>query len=101
MVIDNAFRSGKTETGSHLFGRKIDLKYFVNNVFRNTGSGIPKDIIDKIFQVYFSTKKMGTGLGLPTAKRIIDDHKGIISVQSEEGKGTNFSIKLPVNLTIN
>lgn len=77
-----------------------DNKYIQLDI-TDTGSGIPKDIIDKIFQVYFSTKKTGTGLGLPTAKRIIDDHKGIISVQSEEGKGTNFSIKLPIHLTIN
>lgn len=77
-----------------------DNKYIQLDI-TDTGSGIPKDIVDKIFQVYFSTKKTGTGLGLPTAKRIIEDHKGAISVQSEEGKGTNFSIKLPIHLTIN
>ena len=66
----------------------------------DTGTGICKDIVDKIFQVYFSTKMMGTGLGLPTTKRIIEEHKGMISVQSEEGKGTNFSIALPIHLTV-
>lgn len=66
----------------------------------DTGSGIPKDSLDKVFQVYYSTKKTGTGLGLPTAKRIIEEHKGTISVQSEENKGSNFSIKLPIDLKI-
>ena len=81
----------------------LEPRIFAGDVTKNwwSRSGIPKNIIDKIFQAYFSTKKTGTGLGLPTAKRIIEDHKGTILVQSEEGKGTNFSIKLPINLTIN
>ena len=89
------------ENGGELMVRTSRDKKYIQIDITDTGAGIPKDIIDKIFQVYFSTKKMGTGLGLPTAKRIIEDHKGIISVQSEEGKGTNFSIKLPINLTSN
>ena len=89
------------ENGGELMVRTSRDKKYIQIDITDTGSGIPKDIIDKIFQIYFSTKKTGTGLGLPTAKRIIEDHKGIISVQSEEGKGTNFSIKLPINLTIN
>ncbi|HLG31050.1 MAG TPA: ATP-binding protein [Candidatus Brocadiales bacterium] len=62
----------------------------------DTGVGIPSDKINKIFQPYFSTKKTGTGLGLPTAKRIIERHKGTLTVHSKEGKGTKFSILLPV-----
>ena len=61
----------------------------------DTGIGIPQDKIDKIFQVYYSTKKTGTGLGLPTAKRIIEDHNGTINVRSECGKGSSFLIKIP------
>ena len=70
------------------------------NVFidiTDTGVGIQKNKIDKIFQVYYSTKKTGTGLGLPTAKRIIEENKGTISIRSEDGKGSSFLIKLPVN----
>ncbi len=63
----------------------------------DTGIGIPHDKTDKIFQVYYSTKKAGTGLGLPTAKRIIEDHKGIISVHSEADKGSSFTIKIPIH----
>ena len=63
----------------------------------DTGVGIQKNKIDKIFQVYYSTKKTGTGLGLPTAKRIIEENKGSINIRSEDGKGSSFLIKLPVN----
>lgn len=66
---------------------KIDIK--------DTGYGIPKENIGKIFQPYFSTKETGTGLGLAIVKRIIDDHKGKINVESEENFGTTFSVKLP------
>ena len=89
------------ENGGELMIRTSKDKKYIQIDITDTGPGIPKDIIDKIFQVYFSTKKTGTGLGLPTAKRIIEDHRGTISVQSEEGKGTNFSITLPTNLPLN
>ncbi|MGQ3685228.1 MAG: two-component system sensor histidine kinase NtrB [Candidatus Loosdrechtia sp.] len=65
----------------------------------DTGSGMPEAVLDKIFQVYYSTKKAGTGLGLPTTKRIIEEHKGTISCYSEEGKGTKFSLRLPLRMT--
>ncbi|MCF6156467.1 MAG: two-component sensor histidine kinase [Candidatus Brocadia sp.] len=97
-VIINAEQA--IENGGELMIRTSRNKKYIQIDITDTGVGIPKDIIDKIFQVYFSTKKTGTGLGLPTTKRIVEEHKGIISVQSEEGKGTNFSIKLPINLNI-
>lgn len=59
------------------------------------GPGIPDDLIGKIFQPYFSTKRGGTGLGLPTARRIVEEHGGTISVHSEVGRGTDFTIALP------
>ena len=70
------------------------------NVFidiTDTGGGIQEDKIDKIFQVYYSTKKTGTGLGLPTAKRIIEENRGTIDIRSEDSKGSSFLIKLPVS----
>lgn len=62
----------------------------------DTGVGIPKSSFDKIFQVYYSTKKRGTGLGLPTVKRIVEGHGGTITVESEEGKGSSFVVRLPL-----
>lgn len=64
----------------------------------DTGPGIPADTVDKIFQAYYSTKKGGTGLGLPMSKRIVLEHGGNLSVKSEPGKGTDFTLELPLSL---
>jgi signal transduction histidine kinase len=63
----------------------------------DTGPGIPADALDKIFQAYYSTKKGGTGLGLPMTKRIVDEHGGKLEVKSEPGKGTDFTLRLPLS----
>ena len=63
---------------------------------KDTGSGIPKANLEKIFEPYFSTKETGTGLGLAIVKRIIDDHNGKIEVDSVEKVGTDFIVKLPL-----
>lgn len=62
----------------------------------DTGNGIKPDSIDKIFKPFYSTRQGGTGLGLPTTRKIIEGHGGSIEVQSEPGKGTKFSIQLPM-----
>ena len=72
-----------------------------------TGSGVALDLIDTgcgmddhtcthVFDAFFSTKSGGSGLGLPTARKIIEAHGGSIALQSELGRGTQFTIKLPV-----
>ncbi len=61
----------------------------------DNGTGIPDEIKDKIFDPFFTTKKKGTGLGLATIKRIIQDFKGNITLDSEIGKGSKFTIYLP------
>jgi signal transduction histidine kinase len=62
----------------------------------DTGIGIKKDDIDKVFTPFFSTKKGGIGIGLPIAKRIIEAHSGDIKIESEEGKGTKIEIRFPL-----
>ena len=62
----------------------------------DTGPGIPPDMLGRIWEVYFSTKKGGSGLGLPTTHRIIREHEGAIQVDSEVGRGTRFVITLPL-----
>jgi nitrogen fixation/metabolism regulation signal transduction histidine kinase len=64
-------------------------------VIKDTGVGMAKDMLEKIFDPYFSTKDVGTGLGLPIAKKIIEDHGGSIRVDSEINKGTTITITLP------
>ncbi|HXS95090.1 MAG TPA: ATP-binding protein [Candidatus Limnocylindrales bacterium] len=62
----------------------------------DTGPGIPPDLRDKIFRLYFTTKKEGSGIGLAMTFRIVQLHDGTIDFTSEPGKGTTFSIRLPV-----
>lgn len=62
----------------------------------DTGSGIPEEILNKIFNPFFTTKEMGSGLGLAISKRIVDDHNGNIVVKSNPGEGTTFYVCLPV-----
>lgn len=61
----------------------------------DTGTGISNENLPKIFEPYFSTKETGTGLGLAIVKRIVDEHNGTIEVESIEGKGTTFVVRLP------
>ena len=64
----------------------------------DTGVGIPKEEVDRIFDPFFTTKEIGagTGLGLSIVYGIIDKHQGTISVESREGEGTRFTIRLPL-----
>jgi two-component system cell cycle sensor histidine kinase/response regulator CckA len=63
----------------------------------DSGTGMPPDIVDKIFEPFFTTKDIskGTGLGLSTVMAIVKSHEGTITVYSEQGKGTIFSVYLP------
>jgi len=62
----------------------------------DSGIGIKEEILNKIFNPFFTTKEMGSGLGLAISKRIMDDHNGYILVESKVGEGTTFFVCLPV-----
>lgn len=101
-LIDNALQSipddGKIsisvleehKTRSRQSKREIVVKV------SDTGVGIPKKNIKKIFNLAFSTKRQGYGLGLYIVKQILDQHKGSIQVESQEQKGSTFILRLPV-----
>jgi signal transduction histidine kinase len=61
----------------------------------DTGPGIAPDRVDEIFRPYVSGKPGGSGLGLPTARRIVEEHGGELTVHSERGRGSDFTIRLP------
>ena len=66
----------------------------------DTGEGISKEQLEMVFEPFFSTRhgaSKGTGLGLPIAKKIIEAHRGFIRAESIPGKGSTFSIYLPLN----
>ena len=75
------------------------LKERVNILIKDNGNGIPKEVVDKIFQPFFTTKPtgQGTGLGLSMSYDIVKAHGGRITVKTEEGKGTTFKVSLPAS----
>ena len=66
----------------------------------DTGRGIPPEHLPNIFRPFYTTKGDGTGLGLSLAKRIVEEHHGRIEVESKLGKGTTFSVTLPVRQAV-
>lgn len=62
----------------------------------DTGSGIAPENFPRLFDVFFTTKPQGTGLGLPITRRIIEEHNGRITVESEPGNGATFNVTLPI-----
>ena len=61
----------------------------------DNGPGIPKDIQPQIYEVFFTTREGGTGLGLNIVSRIVEERRGKLTLDSEPGKGATFRIKLP------
>jgi len=69
---------------------------FAQIIISDTGAGIEADKLGDIFEAYYSSRVGGSGLGLATTRRIVEDHNGRISVASQQGKGTAFTIELPL-----
>ena len=82
-------------TRGHVLLAAHPLDGAVELVVEDTGMGIPVENMERIFDLYFTTKQEGTGLGLGLAHRIISEHGGRIDVQSLVGAGTRFTIHLP------
>ncbi len=82
----------------HITTRLSEDGFACEMIFADSGSGIPREIQEKIFQPFFTTKSegQGTGLGLPIVKDIVEKHDGEIKLESEVGKGTTITVSLPV-----
>jgi signal transduction histidine kinase len=98
-ILDNAIKYTPSK-GTISVTDKIILNQYVVT-FSDNGIGIPKSIISRIFDPFFRGDKArstnGAGLGLTLTKKIIENHKGTISIKSEENKGTNVIISLPIS----
>jgi two-component system NtrC family sensor kinase len=69
---------------------------FVEVVLSDNGPGIPAERLQRIFDPFFTTKEKGTGLGLSVVYGVVQKHEGTIAVDSEVGRGTTFTIRLPI-----
>lgn len=76
-------------------GARKDQRRFVTVTISDTGSGVPKEHLMKIFNPFFTTKDKGTGLGLSISHNIIKAHQGTIDAENRGGKGTTFIVKIP------
>ena len=97
-VFNNLFINAVQAMGNE--GGNLNVKIspddgFVRFDIADTGNGISQENLAKIFEPYFSTKETGTGLGLAIVQKIVDVHNGSIDVESAEGTGTRFTVKLP------
>jgi signal transduction histidine kinase len=97
-VFNNLFINAVQSMGNE--GGNLNVKIspdgdFVKFEITDTGSGISSENLAKIFEPYFSTKETGTGLGLAIVQKIVDVHNGAIDVESSEGEGTKFTVRLP------
>ncbi len=92
-----AMPDGGVITISAAVSPPVDGRAWCRIFISDTGLGIARESRDKIFDPFFTTKTEGTGLGLAIVYRIVEDHEGTISVDSEAGKGTRFTIRLPLS----
>jgi len=97
-VIENLVRNGvEAIEGEGVVQIETDTieRFFVIRV-KDTGRGVPPEIQARLFEPFFTTKAHGTGLGLATSQQIIFEHNGHLVVESQAGKGSTFSILLPI-----
>jgi len=97
-IITNALQAMENSLVKNLF---IETQLENGNLLikiKDTGEGVPEEIKEKIFEPFFSTKKGGLGIGLPLAKKIIEEHKGKIEFLSKLGQGSEVKIYLPLQL---
>ena len=90
LLVTSTARRGDSQS------RPVSRPAWVTVSFADTGVGIPEQNMRKIFEPLFTTKAKGIGLGLPLVKTLIEGHDGAIDVDSEVGKGTTFTVKLPL-----
>jgi signal transduction histidine kinase len=96
-LLRNAFDALEEKGGGEVIVRARVKGDLLGIEVLDTGCGIAESNIDRMFRPYFTTKKGGTGMGLPMVRRIVEEHGGQITFETEAGKGTRFIILLPAD----
>ncbi|MEJ2670692.1 MAG: HAMP domain-containing sensor histidine kinase [Deltaproteobacteria bacterium] len=88
-----------TRPGGTLMVRTVEEDKFAVLMIKDTGRGMPQDVVEKVFVPFYTTKIGGTGLGMVFVRQIVDEHRGIIALDSKVGRGTTVTIRLPHRFT--
>jgi signal transduction histidine kinase len=94
-ILQNAAEA-QPETNKIHVSASVDGEY-VNVVIKDEGTGIPPEDLQQVLQPFFTTRKQHAGLGLTIAERIVKQHKGELVIESEQGKGTVVTIRIPLS----
>ena len=96
-LVENALHAlnGEGDVAIQVTTKRMNGSGFVEIIVTDTGVGIDPELRERIFEPYFSTRAAGTGLGLAIAKKVVEDHGGTITVESERGQGTSVRMLLP------
>lgn len=97
ILFQRAGASVRGKVSEKNLSRQVDLAPYAWVRVEDNGQGIPDEVLSKIFYPFFTTKEKGSGIGLAIAQKIVDSHHGSIDVESEVGRGTVFTIKLPLS----
>jgi two-component system sensor histidine kinase AtoS len=94
-IVLNAFQAmpggGKLSVSAKASDSKVSL------IFEDTGIGLSKENLSRVFDPFFSTKETGLGLGLAMTRKVVEEHGGKVDFQSAEGKGSTITMSFPVS----
>jgi signal transduction histidine kinase len=88
-----------TPRGGTVLLRTAREQQFAVLVLQDTGRGMPQEVVEKVFVPFYTTKIGGTGLGMVFVRQIVDEHRGVITLESQVGRGTTVTIRLPHRFT--
>ncbi|PIU54556.1 MAG: sensor histidine kinase [Deltaproteobacteria bacterium CG07_land_8_20_14_0_80_60_11] len=88
-----------TPRGGTVLVRTAMEQQFAVLILRDTGRGMPEEVVEKVFVPFYTTKIGGTGLGMVFVRQIVDEHRGVITLESKVGQGTTVTIRLPHRFT--
>ncbi|MDP1760945.1 MAG: ATP-binding protein, partial [Deltaproteobacteria bacterium] len=88
-----------TPRGGTVLLRTAREQQFAVLILQDTGRGMPQEVVENVFVPFYTTKIGGTGLGMVFVRQIVDEHRGVITLESKVGRGTTVTIRLPHRFT--